>query len=286
MLPILMLLASFVLAILKLASFIAVPWIVVFAPDPKKKIILKGRRGKFGFECRSLFTAPPDWWLMGCDLAGIELRCLAARLAEFDDGEYIKEVLDGDPHSKNQIAFQLDSRDNAKTCLYAIMYGGGDLKVGSIVLPPSASASAMKARGKQLKANLQKGIPAFGKLIKKVGKQAQKGFLPGLDGRKLWVRSPHAALNLQLQSDAALISKLWVVFFYDMMHEAGYEWGVDWGLCAWVHDEVQAACRTREIAEHAAEICKAAAAEAGLYFNYAAPVAADAKIGKNWAETH
>jgi DNA polymerase I-like protein with 3'-5' exonuclease and polymerase domains len=254
--------------------------------DPKKKIILKGRRGKFGFECRSLFTAPPGWWLMGCDLSGIELRCLGARLAEYDQGEYLKIILDGDPHSKNQIAFQLDSRDNAKTCLYAIMYGGGDLKVGSIVMPPSATADAMRVRGKQLKANLQSGIPAFGALIKNIGKQARKKFLIGLDGRKLWVRSAHAALNLQLQSDAALIAKLWVIFFYDAMLEAGYEWGRDWGLCAWVHDEIQAACRTKEIAEAAAIICKRCAREAGEYFNYAAPVAAESKIGFDWASTH
>lgn len=260
----------------------------VFLPNggPKKKIILKGRAGKYGYECRSLFTVPPGWTLMGCDLSGIELRCLAARLAEFDGGEYVKIVLDGDPHSKNQIAFQLDSRDNAKTCLYAIMYGGGDLKVGSIVMPPSASEDAMKARGKQLKANLQSGIPAFGKLIKKVGKQAGRGYLDGLDGRKLWVRSKHAALNLQLQSDAALISKLWVIFFFDSMEEAGYVYGVDWGLCGWIHDEIQAACRTTEIAEQAADLCKQCAQEAGEYFGYAAPVSAESKLGFTWADTH
>lgn len=252
----------------------------------KKKSILPGRAGKYGFECRSLFTAPPGWVMMGCDLSGIELRCLAARLAEFDNGAYVEEVLNGDPHTRNQIAFGLDSRDNAKTCLYAIMYGGGDLKVGSIVMPPSASEDAMKQRGKQLKANLQNGIPAFGKLIKKVGKQAGRGYLDGLDGRKLWVRSKHAALNLQLQSDAALISKLWVIFFYDMMHDAGYEWGRDWAQVAWVHDEIQACFRTQEIAEHAAEICVQAAKEAGEYFGYAAPVGAEAKFGMNWAETH
>lgn len=252
----------------------------------RKKTIVYGRAGKFGFECRSLFGPPPGWWQMGCDLSGIELRCLAARLAEFDDGEYVLIVLDGDPHTKNMLAFQIDSRDKAKTTLYAIMYGGGDLKVGSIVLPPSATAGEMKARGKQLKANLQSGIPAFGKLIRKVTQEARRGYLTGLDERKLFVRSKHAALNLQLQSDAALISKLWVVMFFDMMTEAGYVHGVDWGMMAWVHDEIQAACRTEEIAKHAAEICVEAAKLAGEAFNYRAPVGAEAKIGRNWAETH
>jgi hypothetical protein len=252
----------------------------------KKKIVLKGRRGKYGWECRSLFTAPAGWVLMGCDLSGIELRCLAARLAAYDGGEYVNEVLNGDPHTKNQFAFGVDSRDTAKTCLYAIMYGGGDLKIGSIVLPPSATAGQMRARGKQLKANLQKGIPAFGKLMKQIARDAARGYMLGLDGRKLFVRSKHSALNLQLQSDAALIAKLWVVYFTDMMADEGYVFGVDWGLCAWVHDEIQAACRTREIADRAAELCKEAAKLAGEFFDYRAPVGAEAKIGKTWAETH
>lgn len=272
----------------KVVDKTGVPYDFIFNADgtEKKKTILFGRAGKFGFECRSLFGPPEGWWEMGCDLSGVELRCLAARLAEFDGGAYVDEVLNGDPHTKNMIAFQIDSRDTSKTCLYAIMYGGGDEKIGSIVLPPSASAGEMKNRGKQLKANLQNGIPAFGKLIQKVGKEARRGHLIGLDGRKLWVRSPHAALNLQLQSDAAILAKTWVIFFEEMMEEAGYVYGVDWGMQAWVHDEIQAACRTKEIAEHAGRLCVQAAAEAGEHYNYAAPIGAEAKIGKGWAECH
>lgn len=166
------------------------------------------------------------------------------------------------------------------------MYGGGDEKIGSIVCDPSTPVGNMKSRGKQLKANLQKGIPAFGHLMKKIARDAKRGYMDGLDGRRLFVRSSHAALNVQLQSDGALIAKLWVIFFFDMMEEAGYAHGVDWGMCAWVHDEIQAACRTKEIALHAKAICEEAAVLAGEHFNYAAPIAAQGKVGRTWAETH
>lgn len=262
------------------------PWVFKADGTEKAKTILFGRAGKFGFECRSLFTAPPGWWLMGCDLSGVELRCLAARLSEFDGGEYVKEVLNGDPHTKNMLAFELNSRDTAKTCLYAIMYGGGDEKIGSIVCDPSSSVGHMKSRGKQLKSNLQRGIPAFGHLMKKIAKDAKRGYMDGLDGRRLFVRSSHAALNVQLQSDGALLAKLWVVYFYDLMEEAGYIHGVDWGMCAWVHDEIQAACRTEEIAIHAQELCEQAAVMAGEFFDYKSPIAAQAQRGRTWADTH
>lgn len=252
----------------------------------KKAAPLLRRAGRFGWECRSLFTVPDGWWLMGCDMSGIELRCFGARLHPYDDGAYLDVVLNGDVHTNNQHAAGLESRDQAKTFIYATLYGGGDEKVGSIVLPPSASSAQMKARGRQLKSNFEQSVPAYRQLIRNIAAQARRGYLIALDGRKLFVRSKHAALNLQLQSDAALLSKAWIVIFFDMMEEAGYVWGEDWGLCAWVHDEIQAACRTREIAEHAARLAVEAAAAAGYAFDYPAPVGAEAKIGKRWSETH
>lgn len=258
----------------------------------KKNVLLKGRPGDYGWECRNLFGAPTingvQWWMMGCDLKGVELRCFAHHLAEFDDGEYVKIVLDGDPHTINMNAAGLNSRDNAKTFLYATLYGAGDEKIGSIVCMPNTAIGIMKARGRELKAKFQEGLPAYRSLVKKIAREAKRGYLIGLDGRKLWVKSPHSALNLQLQSDGALLAKKWVVLFTQYMEQAGYVmgWNGDFVLCAWIHDEIQVACRTKEIAEHAKELSLKAAIEAGKYFNYRAPIEADAKIGRTWAETH
>jgi hypothetical protein len=251
-----------------------------------KPVPIMGRNGRFGWECRSLFTAPPGWFLMGADLAGLELRCFGARLFPWDQGAYLDLVLNGDPHTANQIAAGLKDRDQAKTFIYATLYGAGDEKIGSIVLPPSASAGEMKAKGRELKSNFEQGIPAYRNLLRMIATQCAKGNLLGLDGRKLYARSKHSALNLQLQSDGALLAKAWVLIFIDMMEEHQFRWGADFGVCAWVHDEIQVACRTMEIALKAAEIAKLAAAEAGIAFDYPAPIAADSKIGFTWAETH
>lgn len=258
----------------------------------KKAAVVMGRAGNYGWECRNLFQAPKlnghQWWLMGCDLSGIELRCFGHHLAQYDSGAYLEVVLNGDVHTTNQQAAGLPTRDNAKTFIYATLYGGGDAKIGSIVCPPGTPEKKMAARGKELKAKFQEGVPAYRELMRWVARQAKQGWMPGLDGRRLWVKSPHSALNLLLQSDGALIAKKWVCLYVQYMEEAGYRlgWNGDFTLCAWVHDEIQSACRTKEIAEHAKQIAIRAAADAGHHFNYRAPVGAEGKIGLTWAQTH
>lgn len=258
----------------------------------KKTVVLKGRAGDFGWECRNLFGAPEingqQWWLMGCDLKGVELRCFGHHLAEYDGGAYAEIVINGDVHTVNQQAAGLPSRDNAKTFIYATLYGAGDEKIGSIVCAPNTPIAQMKARGRELKQKFQEGLPAYRHLMKRITKDARRGFLIGLDGRKLWVKSAHSALNLQLQSDGALLAKKWVCLFYQYMEEAGYVmgWNGDFVPSAWIHDEIQCACRTKEIAMQAQVLCEKAAIDAGKYFNYRVPIEADSKIGLTWAQTH
>ena len=75
-----------------------------------------GTYSPYGKECRSLFTVPKDWYLVGSDLSGLELRCLANNLN--DNGEYAKQILEGDIHSYNAKAFGVD-RPTAKTAIYS-----------------------------------------------------------------------------------------------------------------------------------------------------------------------
>ena len=77
-------------------------------------------------EFRSLFSAPEGWTMCGSDLSGIELRCLAHYLHAYDGGEYSKQILEGDIHTFNQKAAGLTTRDQAKTWIYATLFGGGD----------------------------------------------------------------------------------------------------------------------------------------------------------------
>ena len=252
-------------------------------PDgTKTKVILRGRAGGWGVECRELFGVPAGWWQVGTDASGLELRCLAHFMARWDEGAYGKVLLEGDIHSENQKAAGLPTRDNAKTFIYGFLYGAGDAKIGSIV-------GGDAARGKALKTQFLAGLPALGNLVKAVKTKAkQHRSLNALDGGLLHVRSDHAALNTLLQSAGALICKKWGVTLERMLLERGYKhgWDGDFAFLAWVHDEYQIAARTKELAEEIGEVSRLAMKETEAYYAFRCPLDVDFKVGKTWAECH
>jgi hypothetical protein len=249
-------------------------------------VVILGLKGGWGYECRSLFGVPEGWKLVGSDLAGIELRCLAHRMAAFDGGAYGRVLLEGDIHSENQRLAELETRDTAKTFIYAFLYGAGDEKIGKIV-DPFAPPHIQAQIGKALKARFLRNLPALSRVIREVQKQANRKYLLGIDGRRLFVRAKHAALNTDLQGMGATIANWWLIFIEDMLTEAGltYGWDGDYVFCAWVHDEVQIACR-EGLEQQVAEICMAAATACGEFLNFLLPVEASAGFGNAWHETH
>ena len=94
---------------------------------------------------------------MGADASGLELRCLAHYMAEFDGGDYVRVLLDGDIHTENQQAAGLPTRDNAKTFIYGFLFGAGDAKIGAIV-------NGTREQGKQLKEKFLNKLPALRKV--------------------------------------------------------------------------------------------------------------------------
>jgi DNA polymerase I-like protein with 3'-5' exonuclease and polymerase domains len=196
-------------------------------------------------------------------------------MARWDDGAYAKEVLEGDVHTTNQKAAGLETRDQAKTFIYAFVYGAGDGKLGDI------KGKGPKV-GKQLRSKFLEDLPALDKLIKAVkAKVAKTNTLLGLDGRILHVRSAHSALNTLLQSAGAVIMKQALIHFCEEMDERE----ILYGLCANVHDEFQV-----EVPDHsayeAAAIAEYSIQKAGETLDFRCPLAGEAKVGNNWAETH
>ena len=252
----------------------------------KEGNILKGRKGHYGYEMRSLFRPTrEDWVMVGADASGLELRCLAHYLARWDDGEYAKQILEGDIHTFNQKAAGLPTRNNAKTFIYAWLYGAGDEKIGSIV-------GGNSKEGKQLKKKFMESIPAVAKLKQAVEECCdRRGYLIGLDGRHLPIRSKHSALNMLLQSAGAVIMKRALVEFMEsylkyIQHFASEaQHRDDVRLMLNVHDEVQIECVTNE-AERCGKSFVQAIKTAGEHFNFKCPLDGDFKIGSNWAETH
>lgn len=237
-------------------------------------------RALWGVECRSLFTVRPGFKQVGADLSGLELRCLAHFMAKWDEGEYANEVLNGDVHTKNQNAAGLPTRDNAKTFIYGFLYGAGDAKIGSIVGKGSAE-------GKKLKEQFLAATPALANLRKAVTKAAERGYLVGLDGRRLPIRSAHAALNTLLQSAGALISKKWWLECFAEAERRGWKYGWDnqFTCLGYIHDELQWGVR-EDIAEEFGQMVVDCAAKAGEYFNFKCPIGAEFKVGSNWKDCH
>jgi DNA polymerase I-like protein with 3'-5' exonuclease and polymerase domains len=231
----------------------------------------------YGKECRECWTVEEGNVLIGVDLSGIELRCFAHYL---NDDEYTKAIIEGkqedgtDVHTRNQKAFGVATRNDAKTVLYATLYGASPGKVGSII-------GGTQTQGKKIIDSFERNVPAYAKLKRKVAKQAAKGWLPGLDGRRLNVRSEHSALNTLLQSAGAIIAKQWLVNFEKELREKK----VPYKLVAWVHDEVQIEARP-EYAEFIKQVVIEAAQKAGTDLQFRCPVDAEGSIGANWYETH
>ncbi len=142
-----------------------------------------------------------------------------------------------------------------------------------------------RKEGKEMKEKFLHANKAYQKLAQKVAEAADRGFLIGLDGRRLPVRSTHAALNTLLQGAAAQIAKLWMIRYEENCEKEGWKNGEDFWLSAFVHDEIQLTVR-EEFAERAAEIAVASANQAGEELGMRCRVDAEAKIGMNWYDCH
>jgi len=231
----------------------------------------------YGPECRQCWTVEEGNVLVGCDASGLELRMLAHYMK---DGGYVKTVTEGsskegtDVHTVNQHAAGLPTRDSAKTFIYAFLYGAGASKIGSII-------GGNAKNGQRLIDRFMAGTPALKRLRDKVSVYASKGFVPGLDGRKIWVRSEHAALNSLLQGAGAIVMKKALCILNETIVKN--KW--DARFVANVHDEFQIECKA-DIADLVGQAGKQAIIEAGIAYNLRCPLDGEYKVGRNWRETH
>ena len=222
-------------------------------------------------DCRELWTVDSGRALVGSDLSGIELRCLAHYM---NDDNYTKQLLEGDIHTTNQQAIGLAERSTAKTWIYAFLYGAGEGKLGAV-------AGGDSKLGAKLKQQFFRKIPSMKKLIDKVKRLSAKGFVPALDGRRIQVKSEHSSLNMLLQAAGAIVAKQWLVESQRQVVKQG----IDAKLVAFVHDETQWDCAGKD-AEKLAEVLVKAAETAGEQLGFRLPVAAESAIGITWADTH
>ena len=225
----------------------------------------------FGTECRACWTVSDGHKLVGIDASGLELRMLAHYMA---NEEYINEIINGDIHTANQKSAGLESRDKAKTFIYALIYGAGDEKLGSIV-------QGNRADGKRLRESFLDSQPSFRTLKERVDRAAAKGYLKGLDGRKIWLRHKHAALNTLLQGCGAIVMKKALIIFDDLLRLQT----VPAKIVGNIHDEWQVEVPEQQ-AEHVGALAVRCIEQASTEYNLRCPLTGEYKIGENWSDTH
>ena len=225
----------------------------------------------YGKECRACWTVDEGNVLLGVDASGLEIRMLAHYM---DDKDFIKEILDGDIHTANQRVAKLESRNQAKTFIYALMYGAGDEKLGKVV-------GGNTSDGKRAREHFFDNKPSFKSLRDRVQRAANKKYLKGLDGRKLYIRNNHAALNTLLQGAGSIVMKKGLSILANRLELSM----TPFKFVANIHDEWQievSECRANKVGTLAVE----SIVDAGNHFNLRCPLDGEFKIGRDWSETH
>ena len=221
-------------------------------------------RSPYGKECRDCWTVdnPYTHSIVGTDASGLELRCLAHLM---NDTTFTDILLTGDIHTHNMQMAGLTNRDQAKTFIYAFMYGAGASKIGQIV-------GAGAKEGQILINKFLNSMPALKRVRDSVTKAASKKLIRGIDGRLLHIRSPHSALNTLIQGAGAIVCKLWLINMIKRINRTG----VDAKLVASIHDDIN----------KFGQITKDAMKDTEKQLQMKCPLDSEWKVGKTWAETH
>jgi len=225
----------------------------------------------YGKECRQCWIARDGYKLVGFDASGLELRMLAHYM---DDKEYTNEVIGGDIHTANQQLAGLESRDQAKTFIYALLYGAGDAKLGTV-------AGGGAGAGRLLRERFMRNLPAYADLKGRIAQEAAQGWINGLDGRQLRIRSEHASLNTLLQSAGAIVMKKAMC----LLQEYATLWNLDYYFVGNIHDEVQAEVREDQ-ADKYGRLAVSCLEAAGIELGLNCKLTGDYQVGSSWAETH
>ena len=225
----------------------------------------------YGKECRACWTVPSGYKLVGIDASGLELRMLAHYM---NDEEYINDVINGDIHQINQRLAGIQSRDKAKTFIYAFIYGAGDERLGKVV-------GGGRANGKRLKDRFLRNLPSLKTLTKRVQQASKRGFLKGIDGRRIYIRSEHASLNSLLQGGGAIIMKKALVLLTNKIKVNN----IDATVVANIHDEWQIQVKESQ-ADLVGQMGVDAIEEAADHFKLRCPLTGQYKVGGDWSETH
>ena len=229
-------------------------------------------RKPYGLECRELWRCEPGNKLIDTDANSLELRVLAHYM---NDEGFTKELLEGDIHTENQRRAGLPTRDSAKTFIFALLYGAGDAKLGTVVGGTSRD-------GRGLREKFLGSLPAFRRLREAVTEKGGRGgTLKGLDGRTLHVRHPHASLNTLIQGSSAILMKKW--FMNTARSLKTRKTGAK--VVAMIHDEIVIESPEKSV-DTVRDCAKLSIVQVNNEYGLRCQLECDVDIGNNWSEVH
>lgn len=255
----------------------------------------------FGPQMRRCFTSAEGRVLVGCDSAGCQNRMLAARVG---DDFFTKTLIEGKKengtsiHHVNQKALKEVagievSYGLAKNLNYAFMFGASDNKLGRML-------GKSKEVGSEVRRALLSVAAGFEKLVEDLTAEWRShakrrmnkwnkmeyydGWIAGLDGRPIFIKSEHAILVYMLQSDEAIMMSA----AYNLLHQRlskRFIWGEDYLVVGFMHDEYSVECKP-ELADEISKIAESCIVDAGKFYKIQCPHKGEASVGKNWYDIH
>lgn len=229
-----------------------------------------------GKEIRALFGVPPGKILAGYDAKQLELRILAHYIGSEEYNERVTTTdKSRDAHRLAAEAAGTSDRDLGKTVNYAFIYGAGDKKLGGVLGGGATDGARIRSRIYEL-------VPGLERLVSTAKRAARKGYLIGLDGRKLYVRSNLTSpLNTLIQGGGAVFMKHSTVALDDLVKQ----YRLDAHKVIDMHDEAQWEIYPED-KEIFNQLVQNAFKQAGDELKLRCPQEADVKTGLNWTETH
>lgn len=248
-----------------------------------RKEVLREEMGLWTYESRDCWCARDGRVLVGTDASGLELRMLAHYL---NRPEFTVQVIEGDPHQYNADLAGV-TRPEAKTLIYAILYGAGGPKIArTLGLPVFTRRNRngyeyeVSPEGDGMKRMFLERLGAD-KIVEIAQNEQRNGRVSLCDGSWVVCPSPHAALNYKLQGGGARVMALGAI----LLEKSIQRLGLDSLKVGDIHDEWQYDVHPDHADDHAIQSVLAIR-KAGKHLRLNVPLDGSAQIGKTWAETH
>ncbi len=234
---------------------------------------------ELGKELRELLVAEPGRKIVGADSSGNQFRSLAHYVK---DENLTNQIMSGDIHQYNADIIGT-TRRIAKTWIYAFLFGAGATKLGKVL----SGVGNIKV-GKESVEKYGDAIPGLKSLKEKIediwqttdNQLSTEGYIPGLDGRRVYTPQAYQTLNYLLQSCEAITTKAALAYQMKKIKEEN----LDAQPRLYYHDEVAWSASDKD-ADRVLQILIESFAEGPKEVGVNI-MAGEGTIGNNYAEVH